>query len=340
MRRVRCVLVVLLMGLSAPAAAEAQSTVAQDLSIAGAHLGYDGANTHTFRFTVTNHGPGALDGVSVRAYVMGGPGARSVPPGCVEKPFIGHDCDLGTHFEQGEVRTLDFVFEFVASAFQPRGASGMLSLGRNMAPVSDANFANNSATVNLGLEFGPPGIHLDLQGADGGLHGATTLSQIAIRNTGVTRLTDIRATSDRCPESAQINERGQTALETASGFVIDCRWTIPPHTKGDERITETVTVTAKAAGDRIVTATATNTLYFKERRRACGSFRARRRTYGVNTTAADFTCAATRRVLKRCLTRHKRPKGFRCRVYPKGSAVMVSKPKREPNDRMIAIARR
>jgi hypothetical protein len=153
-------------------------------------------------------------------------------------------------------------------------------------------------------------------------------------------LTDIRLTSDRCPESSQRNESGLTALDPNNGLSINCRWTIPPHVKGDDRITETVTVTAKAPGDRTVTATDTGVLFFSERRRSCGNFRARRRTYGVKTTAADFTCAATRRVLRRCLTGRKRPKGFRCQVSGKGSAVVVWKPKRLPNDRMTALARR
>jgi hypothetical protein len=341
MRRACCVLVGLAILGGAPVA-QAQFTppIPQDLSIAGELVGREGANVRTVRLTVTNHGPGAVDGISMQVTAMARDAVvRSAPPGCAEVA-TGHQCDLGTHLEQGETRSLDIVFEYVTTSGPWNTAIAYLTLSRNGFGTPDASFANNQATVDLDREYGPPALDVLLVGADGGYHGASTLSQVVIRNAGGTRLSGIRVSSDRCPEDAQRNETGQTTLETNTSLSVSCRWKIPPHVKADRRITETVTVTANAPGDRTVTATDTGVIYLAERRRSCGSFRARGRTYGVKTTAADFTCAATRRFLKRCLTGRKRPKGFRCQVSGKGAGVVVWKPKRLPNDRMIALARR
>jgi hypothetical protein len=344
MRRVRCVLVGLavLTGLPVPAA-HAQfpsGPVPQDLSITGEIVGRDGMKVRTVRFTVTNHGPGALDGPHVQiAPATLEAVIRSASPGCGQT-FPGYRCELGTHLEPGEARSADITYEYVSTEYRSTAVQGILVVSNEgLTPVGDANPANDRVAVDLDPERGPPAIAVGIGVGSSSAHGAPVRTSAFIRNSGGTRLTGVRLTLDRCPESAQQNVFGRTDLGLFTGITINCTWTAPPHVRGDAWIKETATVTATAPDGTVVSATATRLIGFREPERKCGSFRARGRTYDVKTNLPDISCAATRRALKRCRTRHKRPKGFRCDVSKTGRSVIVGK-LGNPTARMLAVARR
>lgn len=319
----RALLVALVALAALPATASAQ-VVLQDLSLMGQVVATHSATEKTVRFTATNHGPGPLAEhayislqVSIEETIVAAPGCtlQEVMPGYA----VTGRCELGSGLAAGATRSVDarvrllginYDQDYVIGSVHAAAAPGGLPLG-------DANGANNQAQVDLGVVPPPPAMEVTVLVPGYVVHGKPVRHTYAVANTGGYDLTDVVVRDDRCP-SAQIVS-GNPVVRRAGGLLtLACTWTAPAHRKGDKRFRTHVTVTAQAGGQTL-THTATLSTSFHHPERACGTFRVRRRgkvtRWKATTTMPDVSCKRVRNQLAACRSRHRAPKGFRCRTF-------------------------
>jgi len=324
----RALLCALALALVLPATASAQTFVAQDLSIAGAVVASPDPLERTVRFTVTNHGPGPVDGYAYLTVERLLATSILAAPGCTVRTVVGSPidarCELGAGIPENESRSVDIALRFTGNDLvrdQIVGTAGVASSTGGL-PVGDRDGTNNQVTVDLGLVVPPPSMKLDvlvprLQ------HGTQARILYLVTNTGGVPLTDVRVTDDGCasPQSSNGVTTIPPRLGPQSTLSFTCIATTPAHRKGEKPHVHHVVATAQAGG-QVLRSEQTAAGRYVEPVRQCGSFAlargGKRRTYDATTAHPDVKCKTARRQLARCLRRHKAPEGFTCRTYANG----------------------
>ena len=323
-----------------PATASAQIVVLpipQDVSLAGEIAATHGPMEKTVRLTVRNHGPGAVGShvyvqlqVSTSETIVDAPGCalQTVAPGMT---IVGR-CELGSGLAEGETRTIDARVRFVGIDYDLDYVIASVGVAPTPGglPQGDANFTNNEARMDLGILPPPPSMKVTVTVPGIVAHDAPVRHFYAIENTGGHDITDVVVTDDRCP-GAQIAS-GSPVVRRAGGLLtLVCDRTAASHRKGEQRFITRVTVTAKSGGQALTHAQRFTT-YFMHPNRNCGTFRTRRNgkvtRWKASTTRPDVPCKRVRKQVSACRSRHRAPKGFRCKTF-KNHVVITAK---DPHD--------
>lgn len=319
----RALLAALITLAALPATASGQ-IVPQDLSLVGQVVATHSATEKTVRFTATNHGPGALAEHAYISFQVSIEETIVAAPGCtLQEALPGYAitgrCELGSGLAAGATRSVDARVRLHGINYDQDYVIGSVhaTAGPGGLPLGDANGANNQAQVDLGVIPPPPAMEVTVTVPGWIVHGKPVSHNYLVTNTGGHDLTDVVVTDDRCP-SAQIMS-GNPVVRRAGGLLtLACTWTAPAHRKGEKRFRTHVTVTARAGGQTL-THTATLSTSFLHPERACGTFRARRRgkvtRWKATTSMPDVSCKRVRKQLAACRSRHRAPKGFRCRTF-------------------------
>jgi hypothetical protein len=313
---------------AAPAGADAQTTFAQDLGVEGAVVAAPSTTERTVRFTVTNHGPGTFNGftqMTVRvdpevAYLRN-QGSCAMSP----SDYATATCYPAVS-AQGASQGIDIVAGFRGThGFDRDKVTATLTfVDPPNGQAADANAANNTATVDMGIVEPAPALALVTTIPGFLTHGAPSQFTYVVSNTGGQDLFDVRVTDSRCT-GPQTIFAGSTTL-VAGPYMpflgIRCSYTPPDHHKGEaRRLATTVTATGHTSTGTVVSATQTRTSVLTEPRRECGSFRVHlkghpgRTRFKTFTTVADRRCRKVRRQLKACLLHDRHPPGFRCDMF-------------------------
>jgi hypothetical protein len=319
-----------------PATASAQIVVLpipQDVSLAGGIAATHSPMEKTVRLTVSNHGPGTVASyvyvqlqVSTSETIVEAPGCtlQTVSPGST---ILGR-CELGSGLAEGETRTIDVRVRFVGIDYDLDYLIASVGVTPTLGgfPQGDANFANNEARMDLGILAPPPSMKVNVVVPGIVAHDFPTRHYYAIENTGGHDITNVVVTDDRCP-AAQIAS-GSPVVRRAGGLLtLVCDRTTPPHRKGERHFVTHVTVTATSAGQTL-THTQAFTTSFQHPNRTCGTFRTRRKgkvtRWKASTTRPDVPCKRVRKQLLACRSRHRAPKGFRCKTF-KNHVVITAK---------------
>ena len=315
-----------------PATASAQIVVylpvPQDLSVTGAVVASPSELERTVRFTVTNHGPGPVDGHSYLTIQQLMATTILAAPGCTVRTVVGMPldarCELGAGIPENASRSVDLSLRFTGNELSNDQILGTANVAKSIGgfPIGDRSGANNQVTVDLGLVVPPPSMKLEVS-VPRAQHGMQARIVYVVTNTGGVPLTDVRVTDDGCPNAQTTN--GATTLpprlgiQSIRGFW--CSLITPAHRRGEGPPVHHVVATARAAG-QVLTSRKTVRGEYVEPVRQCGSFailrKGKRRTYDATTVRPDIKCKAVRRQLATCIRRHKAPKGFTCWTYAKG----------------------
>lgn len=311
--------------LLVPAAASAQSIIAQDLSITGAVVASPAPLVRKVRFTVKNNGPGTVTQHTYVVVERFGLMEIVSAPGCTIRTVAGSTldarCELGQSLAEGATRTIDVTVRFTDIDFTRDQVRGTVHASNTVGGqgLGDQNGINNQAIVDLGLVAPPPAMKLEVFLPALLQHGVPIRGAYGVTNTGGVMLTDVRVTDDACATPRSTN--GLTSIRPLGGIVSTltfvCDLTVPRHRKGEKPPVHHVTATARA-GSQVLTVRRTVRSQYGEPQRECGSLKVKGKTYDATTVRPDVGCKKVRRQLAKCLRVHKAPKGFRCRTYNKG----------------------
>jgi hypothetical protein len=311
---------VLLVALGVLAFAPA-SAAAQDVSVTGAASPASAPNERTVRLTVTNHGPGAFAAVRLAVAVDPAVAYLRLVSGCNMPQGDYANATCFAFPNPGESQSFDLIAGFRATRdfHRDQVTAALTFTDMNGQPVADANPANDTATVDMGIAAPPAS--LGLQAVVPGIltHREPATFTYVVSNTGGQDLTDIRVSDDRCTGPQRI-DAGSTDLRAGVFGLflgITCVYTPPPHRRGEpRRVTTTVTATARTSAGELVTASSAHRSLLAEPRRDCGRLSVRlkgkRTRWKTRSTVADRSCKTVRRQLRACMKRGRAPAGFRC----------------------------